>query len=83
MGMRQIGAFEAKTNLARLLDDVARGETIEITRYGVPVAHIVPPGRRDGTSLESTIAQIKALRQSVGSVNQQEIRAMREEGRRF
>jgi prevent-host-death family protein len=81
--MRQVGAFEAKTHLARLLDEVARGETIEITRHGVPVAHMVPPQRRGATSLESTIAQIKALRESVAPVNQEEIRAMREEGRRF
>ncbi len=81
--MRQVGAFEAKTQLARLLDEVARGETIEITRHGVPVAHMVPPHRRAEASFASTIAQIKALRQSVAPVNQQELRAMRGEGRRF
>jgi prevent-host-death family protein len=81
--MRQVGAFEAKTHLAQLLDEVARGETIEITRHGVAVAHMVPPRRQSATSLESAITQIKALRQSVAPVNQEEIRAMREEGRRF
>ena len=81
--MRQVGAFEAKTHLAQLLDDVARGESVEITRHGVPVAHLVPPQHRTATSLDSTIAQIKALRQSVAAVDQQDIRTMREEGRRF
>jgi prevent-host-death family protein len=81
--MRRVGAFEAKTHLAQLLDDVARGESIEITRHGVPVAHLVPPHRRGAASLDSTIAQIKALRQSMAPVSQQEVRTMRDEGRRF
>jgi prevent-host-death family protein len=40
---RTIGAYEAKTHLARLLDEVAQGETITITKHGVPVAMLVPP----------------------------------------
>jgi prevent-host-death family protein len=36
------GAFEAKTKLAELLDKVEAGETITITRRGVPVAQLVP-----------------------------------------
>jgi len=35
-------ATEAKTTLLRLLDDVATGEEIEITRHGRPVARLVP-----------------------------------------
>ncbi len=42
--MRTIGAYEAKTHLPRLLDDVAKGERITITKHGVPVAILVPPG---------------------------------------
>lgn len=37
-----VGAFEAKTKLSRLLERVARGETITITRNGVPVARLAP-----------------------------------------
>ena len=33
--MQTIGASEAKTHLARLLDRVATGETFTITRHGV------------------------------------------------
>jgi prevent-host-death family protein len=36
--MESVGAFEAKTHWAALLDRVARGETITITRHGVPAA---------------------------------------------
>ena len=40
--MDQIGAYEAKTHLPQLLDRVARGESLTITRHGRPVAHLVP-----------------------------------------
>src|ERR1700690_1024643 len=40
--MQTVGAFEAKTHLAELLDRVGRGETITITRHGVPAARLVP-----------------------------------------
>ena len=42
--MRQIGAYEAKTHLPRLLDEVAAGESITITKHGRPVAMLVPAG---------------------------------------
>ena len=40
--MDRIGAYEAKTHLPRLLDRVARGESLTITRHGKPVARLVP-----------------------------------------
>lgn len=40
--MQTIGAYEAKTHLPRLLDRVARGESLTITRHGRPVARLVP-----------------------------------------
>ncbi len=39
--MITVGAFEAKTNLSRLLDQVVAGEQVTITKHGVPVARIV------------------------------------------
>ena len=41
--MKTVGAYEAKTHLPRLLDEVAAGETITITKHGRPVAQLVPP----------------------------------------
>lgn len=38
-----VGVHEAKTHLSRLLQDVARGEEVEIARRGVVVARLVPP----------------------------------------
>jgi len=40
--MREVGAFEAKRKLARLLDQVEHGEEIIITRRGRAVARLVP-----------------------------------------
>ena len=40
----EFGAFEAKTHLSRLLDQVEAGNTVFITRHGKRVAHLVPPG---------------------------------------
>lgn len=41
--IKTVGAFEAKTHLSRLLDAVASGERVVITRHGKPVAELSPP----------------------------------------
>jgi prevent-host-death family protein len=41
--IKEVGAFEAKTHLSRLLDEVAAGETIYITKHGKRVAELRPP----------------------------------------
>jgi prevent-host-death family protein len=40
--MRTINVCEAKTHLSRLLDAVATGEEIVITRAGKPLAKLIP-----------------------------------------
>ncbi len=40
--MTEIGAFEAKNTLGRLLDRVENGDEIVITRHGKPIARLVP-----------------------------------------
>lgn len=40
--MREVGAFEAKNKLGALLDWVADGEEVLITRHGKAVARLVP-----------------------------------------
>jgi prevent-host-death family protein len=44
--MQTIGAFDAKTHFATLLDRVERGEEIVITRRGIAVARLVPASPR-------------------------------------
>ena len=37
-----VGAYEAKTHFSELLERVAAGEQVTITRHGLPVARLVP-----------------------------------------
>ena len=39
--MITVGAYEAKTRFSELLADVANGETVVVTKHGVPVAQLV------------------------------------------
>lgn len=43
MGMKEVGAFDAKTKLGQLLDWVEAGEEVVITRRGKVAAKLVPP----------------------------------------
>lgn len=78
--MKQIGVYEAKTQLPRLLDEVERGESVTITRHGRPVARLVPVGGRR-RSVREAIEAIEAFRQghTLGDLT---IRELIEEGRR-
>jgi prevent-host-death family protein len=40
--MKQVGAYEAKTKLGKLLEEVAAGETIVITKHGLALAVLSP-----------------------------------------
>lgn len=80
--MREVGVFEAKTHLARLLQEVAEGETIVITRHGTPVAQLVPPSGFRKRSPEEVIRDLNEFRErekiTLGGLS---LREMIEEGR--
>jgi len=57
--MGTVGTFEAKTHLTRLLDRVAAGEQITITRHGTPVARLVEVKPAGSRQLRETIARLK------------------------
>ena len=81
--MPSFGAFEAKTHLSELLDRVARGERITITRHGVPVAHMVPVEEEKRKNAHGEIVEgMRALRKRVkpGKVS---VREMVAEGRKY
>lgn len=48
----QASVHEAKTNLSKLLEAVARGERVVITRHGVPAAELIP-ARSSGVRMGS------------------------------
>jgi prevent-host-death family protein len=80
--MRTVGSYEAKTHLPRLLDEVAGGEEITITKHGVPVAVLVPPPEKKRRSTDEVIAELKELRKGVRLGEDLTIRELIEEGRR-
>ena len=79
--MIEVGAFDAKTHLSSLLDQVARGEEVLITRRGVPVARLVSADRAKRASTESLIETLRTLRagSNLGGLDWKELR---DEGRR-
>lgn len=79
--MRRIGSYEAKTHLPRLLDDVARGETITITKHGVPVAVLTPPAGSGMAGVREATAGLRAFRGS-HDLRGLTIRELIDEGRR-
>lgn len=80
--MSSIGAYEAKTHLSSLLERVARGERITITKHGVPIAMLVPARPAAKPEPRTVIEEIKAFRRghTLGGLS---LREMMEEGRRF
>ena len=79
--MRQVGSYEAKTHLPRLLDEVARGETITITKHGVPVAVLGPIAHRSSMTTTEAIAGLRAFRKA-HPLSGLSIRDLIDEGRR-
>lgn len=58
----EIGAYEAKTHLSRLLDEVAQGKRFVITKHGVPVASLVPPGSGPAQASAEVIEELARFR---------------------
>jgi prevent-host-death family protein len=79
--VRTIGAYEAKTHLPRLLDEVAKGERITITKHGTPVAVLVPPGSAGASDADALMARIREFRRG-NRLNGLSIRELIDEGRR-
>lgn len=79
--MESVGAYEAKTHLARLLERVAQGHRIAITKHGVPVAILQPYEPEKRIDVANVIAQLRDFREgnTLGGIS---IRDMVEEGRR-
>ncbi len=80
--MKTVRFNEAKTHLARLLDEIAKGETFSITRKGEPVALLIPFMSKTKRPPEETVRKLRELRKGIttGGVS---IKEMIEEGRRF
>jgi len=79
--METVGAYEAKTHLTKLLERVAKGEKITITKHGVPVATLQPADSSKMTPVRDVIDELKRFR-SGNCLEGLSMRDMIEEGRR-
>ncbi len=80
--MESIGAFEAKTHLPKLLDRVARGESVTITRHGKPVALLVP-AETDRSRAREAVARISERRRHIKGAPLAELLESVHEGHRY
>jgi prevent-host-death family protein len=85
--MTSVGAFDAKTHLNELLQRASKGETIRITRRGVPVAKLVPPDAGEKEDAHNLVEAIRQLRKgaTLGKASSEKItiRELIDEGRRY
>ncbi len=79
--MARVGAYEAKTHLSRLLERVAEGEWITITKHGQPVAVLKPVSDREQRALPEVIADLRRFRRG-HTLEGDSVREMIDEGRR-
>jgi prevent-host-death family protein len=86
--MESVTAFEAKTRFGALLERVARGEEVIITRHEKPVARIVPEGRRNLEAVRRAVVELRELSKQIAAHNKgkpritdAEVKSWIEEGR--
>lgn len=79
--MKSVSLADAKAHLSELIDGVAKGETVEITRRGKPVAQLVAPVQKkkpvDVEILKRVADQLPYQTESAGDF----IRKMRDSDR--
>jgi prevent-host-death family protein len=85
--MAKVTAFEAKTRFGELLERVANGEEVVITRHDKPVARLAPEGARRLTEVQRSVQGLKDLRarirrRSRAKLSARDVRAAIEQGRR-
>ncbi len=80
--MAMIGAYEARTHLAKLLDRAACSESLTITRYGKPVAKLVP-AETERARARDALNRIIGRRQHVKLVPLAELAASVHERHRY
>ena len=83
--MTTMGFYEARTHLSEVLDRVAKGGKVLITRRGKPAALIGPPPTDDRQDVRQVVKEMLAFRDREGPTlgGQVTIRQLIDEGRRF
>jgi prevent-host-death family protein len=86
--MITVTALEAKNRFGKLLDRVARGEEVVVTRHDKPVARMVPAEGRQLSAIRRAVAELKQLQARIrargrrrASLSEAEVRSAIDEGR--
>lgn len=79
--MKQVGAYEAKTHLAALLDKVESGESFLLTRHGQVVAMLTQPSGRQRAPTEAVIRELEEFRRGI-RLDGISLKSLIEEGRK-
>lgn len=64
--MIQVNVRDARGRFAELLSAAEAGQTVEVTRDGKAVAHIVPPPARAAATAQTGLPDLTAFRASLG-----------------
>jgi prevent-host-death family protein len=83
--MTSIGFYEARTHFARLLDQVAKGKKVLITRRGKPAAVLMPPPKEAVRDVREVVKEMLEFRDREGPTlgGKATIPELIGEGRRF
>ena len=79
--MESVGAYEVKTHLPKLLERVAQGHRITITKHGIPVAVLEPYDSEKNVDVREVIQSLREFRAG-NQLGDLTIREMIDEGRR-
>jgi len=85
--MAQVTAFEAKTRFGELLERVAKGEEVVITRHDKPVARLIPEGAQRLDEVRRSVQGLRDLQQQIrrrskAKLSSAEVRSAIDSGRR-
>ena len=64
--MIQVNVRDARERLAELLSAAEAGQTVEVTRHGQAVAHIVPPPKSQAEGHTTGLPDLAEFRRSLG-----------------
>ena len=81
--METVGVYEAKTHLARLVERVRQGESLTITRRGLPVARLVPVSEDARARAHEASDRVRRRRRRLPGASLADLVASTHEGHRY
>ena len=83
--MPEVGMYEAKTHFPKLVERVQKGETITITKHGVPVAVLAPAAETGRLTSGEAIDALREFRKRFlgRGLSPDEIKRLKHEGHKY